>query len=144
MNLKSKINFNKKYFGIGCEIDFNKPYIVVLYHPVTTEYDLKNKNLKKIIGAISKIKLQTVWLWPNIDAGANQITKTLRTYREANKINNIRFYKNFEPQDYLILLRNCRCLVGNSSSAIREGSFLGIPAVNIGNRQNGREHGKNL
>ncbi len=144
LNLKSKINFNKKYFGIGCEIDFNKPYIVVLYHPVTTEYNLKNKNIKKIIGAISKIKLQTVWLWPNIDAGANQITKTLRTYREENKINNIRFYKNFEPHDYLILLKNCSCLVGNSSSAIREGSFLGIPAVNIGNRQKGREHGKNL
>ena len=59
----------------------------------------------------------------NIDAGANQITKTLRIYREANKINNIRFYKNFEPQDYLILLKNCRCLVGNSSSAIEKDHF---------------------
>ncbi len=140
----SKINFNKKYFGIGCQIDFNKPYIVVLYHPVTTEYSLKNKNIKIIIETISKINLQTVWLWPNIDAGANQISKTLRTYREANKINNIRFFKNFEPHDYLMLLKNCKCLVGNSSSAIREGSFLGIPSVNIGNRQSSREHGKNL
>ena len=142
LKLKAKINFNKKYFGIGCEINFNKPYLVVLYHPVTTEYTLKNKNIKKIIKAISKTNLQTVWLWPNIDAGANQISKTLRTFREKNKVNNIRFFKNFEPLDYLILLKNCRCLVGNSSSAIREGSFLGIPSVNIGNRQNGREHGK--
>ena len=144
LKLNSKINFNKKYFGIGCEIDFKKPYIVVLYHPVTTEYSLKNKNIKKIIEAVSKINLQTVWLWPNIDAGANQISKTLRIYRESNKINNIRFFKNFEPFDYLMLLKNCKCLVGNSSSAIREGSFLGIPSVNIGNRQSGREHGKNL
>ena len=43
-----------------------------------------------------------------------------------------------------MLLKNCKCLVGNSSSAIREGSFLGIPSVNIGNRQSSREHGKNL
>jgi UDP-N-acetylglucosamine 2-epimerase len=44
----------------------------------------------------------------------------------------------------LKLIYNASCLVGNSSSAIREGAFLGIPAVNIGNRQHNREHGKNI
>jgi UDP-hydrolysing UDP-N-acetyl-D-glucosamine 2-epimerase len=141
---RSTINFNKKYFGIGCKINFKEPYLVVIYHPITTEYSLNNQNIKNIIEVIAKINMQTVWLWPNIDAGANHITKTLRTYREKNKIKKIKFFKNFEPEDYLILLKSCRCLIGNSSSAIREGSFLGIPAVNIGNRQQGREHGKNL
>jgi UDP-hydrolysing UDP-N-acetyl-D-glucosamine 2-epimerase len=141
---KFKIDFSKKYFGIGCTINFNEPYLVVLYHPVTTEYSLNNEKIKNLIEVISKTKIQTIWLWPNIDAGANNIMKTLRIYREKNKITNIRFFKNFEPEDYLLLLKNCRCLIGNSSSAIREGSFLGIPAVNIGNRQQGREYGNNL
>ena len=64
---------NKKYL-IGCEINFNKPYLVVLYHPVTTEYMLKNKNIKKIIKAISK-QLYKQCYKSNIDAGANQISK---------------------------------------------------------------------
>ncbi len=138
------IDFNKKYYGIGSEIDFSKPYLVVMQHPVTTEYSLNNDYIKNTFDAVKMTNMQTVWLWPNIDAGASQISKSLRTYREKGLIKNIRFFKNFEPEDYLRLIINCKCLIGNSSSAIREGSFLGIPAVNIGNRQKGREHGKNI
>ena len=47
-------------------------------------------------------------------------------------------------EDFIKLIANCSCQIGNSSSAIREGSFLGIPAVNIGSRLNGRECGANV
>ena len=56
----------------------------------------------------------------------------------------INFYKNFTPEDYLKLVKNSECLIGNSSSGIRECSYLGIPFVNIGNRQNNREIGNNV
>ena len=140
-------NFKKKYskYGVGeLKIDFNKPYIVILQHPVTTEYEHIKKNIEQTIQAALKIQQQIVWLWPNVDAGSDIVSKSIRRVREEQKPKNIRWQKNYNPEDYLKLIYNSSCLVGNSSSAIREGAFLGIPAVNIGNRQHNREHGKNI
>ena len=83
-------------------------------------------------------------MWPNIDAGSDDVSKGIRIFREKERPKNIHFYKNFSPEDYIKLIANCLCQIGNSSSAIREGAFLGVPAVNIGTRQNGRECGKNV
>ena len=88
------------------------------------------------------LKYQVIWLWPNVDAGSDIVSKKLE-YLE-NKNPSILDGKNYNPEDYLKLIYNSSCLVGNSSSAIREGAYLGIPAVNIGNRQNKREQGKML
>jgi len=145
LNINEK--FKKKYskYGVGeLKIDFNKPYIVILQHPVTTEYKHIKKNIEQTIKAALKIKQQIVWLWPNVDAGSDKVSKSIRRAREELKPKNIRWQKNYNPEDYLKLIYNSSCLVGNSSSAIREGAFLGIPAVNIGNRQHNREHGKNI
>ena len=90
------------------------------------------------------IKHQIIWLWPNVDAGSDIFSKEIRKIRETKKPKNIRWQKNYSPEDYLKLIYNSSCLVGNSSSAIREGAYLGIPAVNIGTRQNKREQGKNV
>ena len=91
-----------------------------------------------------RIDFQTVWLWPNIDAGSNEISKGLRIFRERNKNNKFCFVKNFSPEDYIKLLHNSSCVVGNSSSTIRECSALGVPTVCIGTRQLGRESGNNV
>tara|TARA_Y100000590_G_scaffold97284_1_gene110624 strand:+ start:1123 stop:2274 length:1152 start_codon:yes stop_codon:yes gene_type:complete len=144
VNPKISKNFFSYYGGVGPKIDPKKPYMVVLQHPVTTEYGSGIKQINQTIEAVNSIKIQTVWLWPNVDAGSDEISKGLRTFREIKKPKLIHFYKNFKPEDYLKLIKNCTCIIGNSSSAIREGSFLGIPAVNIGTRQKGREHGKNI
>lgn len=87
---------------------------------------------------------QTVWLWPNNDAGSNFITNKIRTLRETKIDLKINFYINFEVNDYLKLISKCKCLIGNSSSGIRESSYLGVPVVNIGDRQNLRERGENI
>jgi UDP-hydrolysing UDP-N-acetyl-D-glucosamine 2-epimerase len=139
--------FKKKYsnYGVGeLEIDFNKPYIVVLQHPVTTEYKQIKKNIDETIKAITKLDFQVIWLWPNVDAGSDIVSKRIRILREKKKSPHIRWQKNYNPEDYLKLIYGSSCLVGNSSSAIREGAFLGIPSVNIGNRQITREQGKNV
>lgn len=147
--LKNKKNINlssilKKYSGVGShKIDLNN-YIVIVQHPVTTEYKKVDNQIKETIKAALKLKMSVVWLWPNIDAGNDIISKNLRTMRETGGNINIKFYKNFEPEDFLKILIKSKCIVGNSSVAIRECSYLGIPAVNIGTRQNGREHGKNI
>ena len=54
------------------------------------------------------------------------------------------FYRNFDPEDYVRLLANSRCIIGNSSSGLREGAYLGAPCVNVGTRQAGRERGPNV
>lgn len=133
-----------RYKGVGSGIDPEKPYIVVLQHPVTTEYGQGFKQIEQTIKAISAIRMQTVWLWPNVDAGSDDISKGLRMFREKEEPDYIHFYRNFSVDDYARLISNSSCLVGNSSSALREGSFLGVPAVNIGSRQNSRERGKNV
>ena len=139
-------NFFKKNLGLGSHIDQNKPYLTIVQHPVTTEYGLGLKQIMNTLNAVCSLDIQKIWLWPNIDAGSDQISKFLRTFKDKGKSNftKVRFYKNFSDKDYIRLLHNTSCLVGNSSSAIREGSYLGVPSVNIGTRQNLRERGQNV
>jgi len=134
----------KKYAGVGAEINPSKPYLVVLQHPVTTEYGEGIMQINETLEAIKKIGMQVAWLWPNVDAGSDDISKGLRIYREENKADNLHFYKNFSVEDYARLINNAACIVGNSSSGLREAAFLGVPAVNIGTRQQGRERAENV
>lgn len=142
-----KINFNKikikQPFGIGSQIDLEKPYFVFLIHPVTTKYIENNQLINEMIELAKILNDQIIWIWPNNDAGANFMTKKIRAFRE--KFNpKINFVVNFDSISYLKLIKNCKCLIGNSSSAIREGSYLGIKAVNVGDRQQQREQAKNI
>lgn len=136
--------FFERNRGVGKVIDPSRPFLVVLQHPVTTEYGEAYQQIDHTLRAVINLGMQCVWLWPNIDAGTDQISKRLRQFRESGSPHPIFFAKNFSAEDYIRLIDNCACLVGNSSSAIREGSFLGVPAVNIGTRQAGREHGPNV
>lgn len=141
-----KINnkHNIKENGVGIKINYSKPFILVVQHPVTSEYGEGFRQISETLRAIEKLNIQTIWLWPNIDAGSDEISKGLRVFRETKSDSLISFYKNFEIEDYAYILKNCICAVGNSSSFLREGEFFGTPVVLVGTRQNGREHGKNI
>ncbi len=143
-NLNQNINFKKYGNGVGYKIDYKKPYYVILLHPVTTKYKENLNLIMEMIKVVKKLDHQIVWLWPNNDAGSNMLTKKIRSLREKNKKLKINFFINFEVEDYLRLINKCKCLIGNSSSGIRESSFLGIPVVNIGERQKLRERGDNV
>lgn len=132
-----------RYKGVGPDLDIHKPYLVVLQHPVTTEYGSGFDQINETLEAIKSIRMQTIWLWPNVDAGSDSISKGLRMFRENEKPDYAHFYRHFSVEDYARLIANCACLVGNSSSGIREGSFLGVPAVDIGTRQAHRERAAN-
>ena len=84
--------------------------------------------------------------WPNADAYSEMVSSAIRSFRETekNKKNDFTFFVNLDPELYISLLYNARCLIGNSSSFIREGSQMGKPAVILGERQKGREVGKNV
>ena len=134
----------KKYGGTGGKIDWSKKFILVLLHPVTTSYGMAHLQMTNTLKAIKDIEYQKVILWPNIDAGSSDTSKAIREFKEKNNDDKFFFFRNFEPEDYLRLLSNTLCAVGNSSSFIREGSKLGTPAVLIGDRQKNRETGKNI
>jgi len=115
-----------------------------LQHPVTTEYPRGLEQIQATLRALDILRMPTIMLWPNADAGSDEIAKGIRQFREHKNPNYIHFYRNFSPEDFLVLMRHAACMIGNSSSAIREGAFLGTPAVNIGSRQQARERGRNV
>jgi GDP/UDP-N,N'-diacetylbacillosamine 2-epimerase (hydrolysing) len=134
----------EKYGGVGAPVDVSNGYMVVMQHPVTTEYGLARQQVFETLHTVRSVGLPSLWFWPNVDAGADGTSSGIRTFREVEKPDNIRFFKNMVPADFLKLLYNAKCLVGNSSVGIRECSFLGVPVVNIGSRQAGRDRGRNV
>ena len=133
--------------GSGANFHTNENYILVVQHPVTTEFNDANKQIDQTIEAIknfhAKTKYKVIWLWPNIDAGSDTFSKKIRMFKETNP-DYVRFIKNFTPESYIKVMKKSKCVVGNSSSGIREASFLGVPTVNIGTRQSDRERGPNV
>ena len=133
-----------RYGGVGGVVDPTAEYIVVMQHPVTTEYPTARAHVEETLHAVVEAGIPAYWFWPNVDAGSDGTSRGIRAFRESHDPRVIRFFKNMSPTDFLRVLVNGRAIVGNSSVAIREASFLGTPAVNIGSRQEGRERGQNV
>lgn len=134
----------ERYGGVGAQPDLSKGYLVVMQHPVTTEYENSRHHIEVTLRAISEMDIPTLWFWPNVDAGSDGTSKGIRSFRERHELPNLHFFKNMEGRDFLRVLANSSCLIGNSSVGIRECAFLGVPVVNIGSRQNGRARGPNV
>ena len=129
--------------GIGASIDFEQKFILVIFHPVTTNF-ISRDQIQNVLEVLHKKKTQVIWLWPNIDAGADVISTTIRSFREKNDTSWLYLIKNFKPETFQKILKKACCAIGNSSSFIRDTTFSGTPVVLVGNRQVGREHGENL
>lgn len=134
----------ERYGGVGGKMDLSSGYLVVMQHPVTTEHELARTHVSETLHAVRDSGLPTLWFWPNPDAGSDGTSGGIRRFRELERPENIHFFKNMAPADFLRLIYNSRCLIGNSSVGIRECSYLGVPVVNIGSRQLGRERGRNV
>ena len=134
----------QKYGGVGERVDVSDGYLVVMQHPVTTEYDEALRQVEETLYAVKELGLPTLWFWPNPDAGSDGTSKGIRMFREREHHTNIHLFRNMAPEDFLRLLVHSKGIIGNSSVAIRECSYLGVPAVNIGTRQHGRERGSNV
>jgi len=97
-----------------------------------------------LIKSLVKIKMHKIIFWPNSDTNSNVIAHQMRNFKEKKNDKDFTYIINTTPEQYALLLYNASCLVGNSSSFIREASQLGIPAVLLGDRQLKREVGKNV
>ena len=143
---KPKLNFDpyKKYGGLGNRPDYSNGYVVVMQHPVTTEYHDARKQIEETLQAVKDLKIPAFWFSPNADAGTDAVAASIRYFRENYDMSHVHFFDNMVPDDFLRLVYNSKCLIGNSSMGIRECSFMGVPVVNIGSRQLGRERGCNI
>jgi UDP-hydrolysing UDP-N-acetyl-D-glucosamine 2-epimerase len=130
--------------GVGGRFDLDEPFVIVSQHPVTTEYGEGKQQIAATLAAVEDVGLPAIVLWPNADAGAEDIATGIRTFREHRDDSRLHFFKNLPTEDYIRLMARTACLVGNSSSGIREGSFIGTPTVNVGLRQAGRQRGANV
>lgn len=125
--------------GTGAIIDLQRPFLLVIFHPTTTEYGGERWQMDALLSALGALRQQTVLLWPNIDAGADHVSKAIRVFRDRERPEWLRTLINLPPEDYLRVLANTACAVGISSSFVRDAGYFGTPVVLVGNRQDGRE-----
>lgn len=130
--------------GVGGKLDLGKSFLLISQHPVTTEYGEGERQITATLEAVRDVGLPAIVLWPNADAGSEDISRGIRKWREKKLDHNMHFFKNLPTETYIHLMKRTACLVGNSSSGIREGAFIGTPVVNVGSRQEMRERGQNV
>ncbi|MGB0909592.1 MAG: UDP-N-acetylglucosamine 2-epimerase [Nitrospirales bacterium] len=136
--------FFETFGGVGAEFNVANGYIVVLQHPVTTEFQQARRHIEETLHAVSASGLSTLWFWPNVDAGSDGTSQGIRIFREHHELPNVHFFRNLPPEVFIRTVYQSKCIVGNSSAGIRECAYLGVPAVNIGSRQEGRDRGGNV
>jgi UDP-hydrolysing UDP-N-acetyl-D-glucosamine 2-epimerase len=134
----------ERFGGTGSSIDPEQPFVLVMQHPVTTEYGHGMEQIAQTLDAVSSLGIQALVFWPNADAGSDHVAKGIRHFREHGRGQGFHFFRNLPPEVFAKLMAHCACIVGNSSSALREGAYLGTPAVTVGTRQQHRERGPNV
>ena len=120
----------KQYY----QIDFEN-YLLAIYHPVTTEIDKIETHANIFVDALLAMGKETIVIYPNNDLGSNII---LSAYERLKNIAFIKLFPSMRFEYFLSLLKHATLIIGNSSAAIREAPFYGVPSVNIGTRQHGR------
>jgi UDP-N-acetylglucosamine 2-epimerase (hydrolysing) len=128
-NLPSKKSVMERY-----DIPFEE-YAILMYHPVTTEYNIIGENVKNVVDAIIDSGKNYIVIYPNNDMGYEII---LNEYRRFEGNSRFRVFPSLRFEYFLTLLKNADFIIGNSSAGIRESSVYGVPAIDIGNRQFGR------
>ena len=135
-NLIEPAELSKKY-----NLDSSKPIFMVVQHPVTTEVRDAHEHIRETLEAIVEIRHQTILIYPNADAGGRGMIEVIKEYE---KYPFIKPYKSIPHKEYLSLLKMASVMVGNSSSGIIEAPSFGLPVINIGSRQEGRERAENV
>lgn len=133
--------FSQEELARKYQIDFSKPVLLVVQHPVTLEMDSAPEQIRETLEAVASLQIQTIVIYPNADAGGRGMIEMIKKYEH---IPFIRTYKSLNHKEYLSLLKNVDVLMGNSSSGIIEAPSFGIPVINIGSRQHGRQRSVNV
>ena len=135
-NLIEPTKLSEKY-----NLDLSEPILLVIQHPVTTEVEDAPTQIRETLEAISELRYQTILIYPNADAGGRNMIEVIKEYEKHPFI---KIFKNIPYKEYLSLMNIASVMVGNSSSGIIEAPSFGLPVVNIGTRQEGRQRAENV
>ena len=123
------------------KLNFEEKVLLVLQHPVLVENDKAAQQMEATLKAIKKSGLQTIIIFPNVDAGNESIINIIEEYAKDTLI---QAHRNMDRKIFISLLSKISILIGNSSCGILEAPSLKLPAINIGNRQRGRMQAVNV
>lgn len=131
-----KLEFVKKYYNINF-----KKYAILIFHPVTTEVSQLQKQTQILLEALVQSKENYLAIFPNNDLGSNII---LDEYEKLTNNPRFQIFPSLRFEYFLVLLKNCEFIIGNSSSGIREAPYYQIPVINLGDRQNNRTSSQHI
>ena len=148
-DLATKLKPQKPCMGPGSNKDnvpftLERPYVLACFHPNTTRFGTEEQDFTDYVEAVLSHDYPTLFITPNIDAGSGRFSRILHRLVEENGNKRVKLISNLPPLDYLAVLRDASCAVGNSSSFIRDSGYFGTPVVIVGNRQNSREVAENV
>lgn len=121
----------KAHYEIGFE-----EFGILAFHPVTTSLSSLATEVDELITAVLDSGLNWVVIYPNNDEGSHTIIAEYE--RRLRRCERVRLFPSLRFEATLVLLREAKLVVGNSSMGIREAPYYGTPTVNIGTRQAGR------
>ncbi|MBQ8317745.1 MAG: UDP-N-acetylglucosamine 2-epimerase (hydrolyzing) [Lachnospiraceae bacterium] len=134
---------SREELGESLNIDLNKGYAVVTYHPVTLEKNAIEAQVKALIEAMEEYNdLQYIITKANTDAGGIMVNKMLQDYADGRE--NVFMFSSLGMKKYLSAVKYAEFVLGNSSSGLIEVPAFGVPTVNIGDRQKGRMKGETV
>ena len=120
-----------------------KKFCILLYHPVTTEKIEKiQTDLNCLLRVLQLSKNNFLAIYPNNDPGSKTIISNYT--KKFKKLENVKIFRSIRFEYYLTLLKNSYCIIGNSSSGVREAPFYGVPTIDLGNRQKNRTQHKSI
>ena len=139
--LKKVKIYKKTFYAKKFNFKINQNPIIYMLHPESVSNQKNFKNSITVLNELQKIDLPKICIYPCTDIGFESIIKTLKIYEKKEKFS---IYKNIDFNNFIGLLKYSKFLIGNSSSGIIESSYLNLPVINIGNRQNGRLSSHNV
>lgn len=131
-----------KYLSAKYRFDVARPLILAVQHPVSSQIARAPEHMLTTLRAVQKTGWRALVIYPNADAGGRSMIRVIKDFTAANR--NITAYPSIPHEDFLGLMKCASVMAGNSSAGIVEAPSFGLPAVNIGERQCGRERGANI
>lgn len=143
--VKKKAKMSRDEIARFFNFDPTQVMLLTVQHPVTTEFNLTQQNMEVVVGALIELNKQTVWIYPNSDAGHAKMIALLKSkIKKASKDKRIKICESLPHEVYLSLMKQAAVMIGNSSSGIIEAPSCGIPYVLVGTRQTGREKAESI
>jgi UDP-hydrolysing UDP-N-acetyl-D-glucosamine 2-epimerase len=123
-------------------LDLQPAPLVVTLHPETLAYDNTERNVTELLAALEGLKRPIVFTAPNADTSGRTVRVAIEAFVATHPRS--RLVASLGTHAYFSLLKIAAAMLGNSSSGLVEAASLELPVVDVGDRQRGRLHGKNV